>query len=191
MKKYILCIVFICVYLASGAQQKYERESGIRSEEAPDTAVSYIAQLFGPDARVRWYREESLEGIRIEAKTKQVKGTYSVKFDTDGRLLDIELTQKAEEIPSQASGAINAHLAATYDRYKIRKIQVQWTGAPDVLHQLIRGKPTEDAYTVRYEVEHSGRLHGNTKPYETLFDSQGKPIETKEIVPRSMNHLIY
>lgn len=191
MKKYGLCLVFVLIYLFSAAQQKYERETGINSSQAPDTAVSYMEKLFGTDARVRWYREESLQGITVEAKTKLAEGIYSVKFDTTGRLIDIELTQREKEVPYKVMEQIVSHLASAYDRYRIRKIQVQWTGAPETLYQLITGKSVEGRYTVRYEIEHSGRIRRDSKPYESLFDSEGKHIETKEIIPRSINHLIY
>ncbi|MGO1595086.1 MAG: hypothetical protein ACTHZ1_03630 [Sphingobacterium sp.] len=191
MKKIIILFSILLFSSLLFAQQKFEKESRITEDAVPPNAIQYLESLFSDTPKVRWYREESLEGISIEGKTKRDEGRYSIKFSTGGELRDIELTQSFEEIPEDVQEEIEDYFSDNYDRYRIKKVQIQWLGDPDVLRTLINQGDTSQRYETNYEIEFSARKDRKTKPYETLFDHTGEHIETKEIVPRNLSHLLY
>ncbi|MEO6000592.1 MAG: hypothetical protein ABIN89_27335 [Chitinophagaceae bacterium] len=163
----------------------------MRSSEVIAKARTYVENLFPKSKKIKWYWEENLQGVSIEAKINENKKTYSIKFDTLGALHDVELTQKFLELAIDVQQNITNYFQNQYDRYKIRKIQIQWIGDPDVLRSLIKKEETNKKYTTRYEIEFSGRKNKDLESYESLFDDGGKHMETKQIITRNLNHLIY
>jgi|GEM_PF-2925962 len=187
----ILLMLSLFFTVAVQAQQKFERESRLKISEVPENAKLFLESLFSNPTKIRWYKEESLTGITIEAKKKEKEGTYSIKFSLAGELQDTELTQKFNQLPPETQQRITDHLQATYKRAKIKKVQLQWLAPQEIISALIKGKQPAESYTTNYEVEFSGNKDGEVKLYETLFDHAGNPMETKEIVQRNLHHLLY
>lgn len=191
MRKFsTLCCILLFSTLAFG-QQKYEKESRIKKQAVPQEAVNYMDDLFSGDIKVRWYSEENLDGHFYEGKAKSEAGIYSVKFTSEGELQDIELTRDFDQLPGEVQGAIEGFLSEQYDRYRIKKVQVQWIGEAEILQSLIRDEHTSERYTTNYEIVFSAKKNKKTKTYEALFDVQGQQVKTKEIITRNLSHLLY
>ncbi|WP_345230828.1 hypothetical protein [Olivibacter ginsenosidimutans] len=191
MKHCLLLITAILLAHVANAQKKFERETRIKSAKVAEKARTYVESLFPDSKKIKWYLEENLEGVTIEAKLKENRSIYSIEFDTLGTLHDIERTQKFDQLPMEVQGNVTAYLKKRYKSFKIKKIQIQWTGDPDVLHALIRKGDTDNTFTTNYEIVYTGREDKDTASYESLFDRHGKHIETKEIIERNLNHLLY
>jgi len=191
MKHSLLLIIAILLVHVANAQKKFERETSMKSSRVAEKARIYVESLFPDSKKIKWYLEESLEGVMVEAKIKENSSIYSIKFDTLGTLYDIERTQKFDKLPMAVQGNVMAYLKKRYKSFKIKKTQIQWIGDPDVLHSLIKKDDTENNYTTNYEIVYSGRENKDAMSYESLFDHGGNHIETKEIIERNLNHLLY
>lgn len=191
MKNFTALMIGLLICSGVYAQQKFERESRIKENEVPDQAIDFVQNLFEESTRVKWYREENLDGIAIEGKTKRDEGVYSVKFSADGDLYDVELTQDFQDLPEDAQEEIEEYLSENYHRYRIKKVQVQWSGDADQVGAFVRHGKTKEDIETRYEIEFTGRKDRKTVSFEGLFDHEGEHLETKEIVPRNISHLLY
>ena len=191
MKHSLLLIIPILLVQVAAAQKKFERETRIKSSQVTEKARTYVESLFSGSKKIKWYREENLEGVMVEAKIKEKSSTYSIKFDTLGTVYDVELTRKFEELPSAVQSNVMAYLKNRYKSFKIRKVQIRWIGDPDVLRSLIKDGDAGNSYTTNYEIIFSGREDKDSAPYESQFDHNGRHIETKGIIERSLNHLLY
>mgnify|MGYP003578150883 CR=1 FL=1 len=191
LKHGLFLIAALLLAHAADAQKKYERETTIKSSQVHESAKAYVKSLFPSAKRIKWYREESLEGVTMEAKIKQGRTIYSIEFDTLGTLHDIELTRNFAELPSSIQKRIQDYLGNRHRRFRIKKVQVQLIGHPGILGSVIKGKNTKDTYATNYEIEYSGNEGNNPIMYESLFDHAGNHIRTKEIIERNLNHLLY
>lgn len=191
MKKTIALVSCLLFCWVGFAQQKFEKESRIKQEDVPENARAYVESLFSDGPSVKWYREESLNGISVEGKTKQEEGIYSIKFTTEGQLLDVELTRSFDDLPQEIQEEIEDYFSDHFDRYRIKKVQVQWVGDADILRGVIKRKDFDQDFQTNYEIEFSGRKDRKSNPYEALFDQEGDHIETQEIIPRNISHLLY
>lgn len=191
MKHGISLILTILLVQAADAQKKFERERSIKSAQVTESARTYVESLFSDEKKIKWYLEENLEGVMIEAKIKENGTTYSIKFDTAGTVYDVERTQKFEELPPAVQSNVMDYLKSHYKSFKIRKIQIQWVGDPHVLRSLIKKDDAENTYQTNYEIVYIGRENKDTASYESLFDHSGRHIETKTIIERNLNHLLY
>lgn len=82
--------------------QKYEREARISASEMPAPALEHLAEAYPERKRTRHYAEHSRLGqeqkLRLfyESKFKTEGLHYSVKFDSLGRLYDVERLDPGE-----------------------------------------------------------------------------------------------
>lgn len=191
MKHSFLLIIAILLAHLANAQKKFERETRIKSSQVTEKARTYVGSLFSDPKKIKWYLEENMDGIMVEAKIKENSSTYSIKFDTLGTVYDVELTQKFEELPPAVQSNVMAYLKSRYKSFKIRKVQIRWVGDPHALRSLIKKDDAAEKYTTSYEIVYTGREDKDNAPYESLFDDSGRHIETKGIVERNMSHLLY
>jgi len=191
MKHTWLLVVLFFMVDSLYSQDKFEKESRIKSSEVSMKATNYIESIFPESRKIKWYLEENLEGIAVEAKIKENRTVYSIKFDTLGNLQDIEFIQRFDELPSRVQQKIRGYFQGNYDRHKIRKTQIQWIGDANLLRSVLLKETQSQQYEVNYEIVFSGRKDGDTRSYEALFSDTGEHIETKKIIPRNLNHLIY
>ncbi len=190
MKKSIF-ILFLFTLPQSGklsAQVKYERESRMRPQDVPSEARSFLASI-ETDHKIRWYREEKWEGASIEAKFRYAGADYSVEFDTTGMVEDVERTIRWKDLPLPVSRSISDRLDKDCRRYKVVKIQRQYTGMnPEAFS--IRDADNNASLVIRYElVVRCKRDHAGL--YEYLFDRTGELVTVSQIVFRNSSHLEY
>lgn len=186
----LLALVLLLYPTLVPAQQKVEREYSIKVEQVPEKALQFTAKAFG-SKRLKWYAEESQKGRSIEAKIKQDGTIYSIEFDEAGNLQDVEALIKFGSLPKQLRETIMKTLDLEFDRIKIHKVQLQWTGSDKALLALISGEKPADTYTIRYELIIRGTKGRKASDYEVLVDEQGKTISKLRIVHRDHRHLIF
>lgn len=172
------------------AQQKLERESRIKPNDVPEVALGFL-ENGQVTAKTKWYFEENLEGNSIEAKFRQDGHRYSVEFDTLGLIQDIEIEVKELALETAVLSAMTDHLGSTFTNYRIRKIQVQYSGAPEVLNKILASYPEVGVVVTRYEVVVKGRNAEETALYEFTFDEAGEFIKQQQIIFKNANHLEY
>lgn len=186
-----LFFLFSMVPLCLLGQEKYERESRILEEEVPLPAQEFIHALAGKNG-VKWYWEEGLNTFSIEAKFKINEDRYSVEFDTLGKLEDVELLLRSEEvIPADLYDKIREELGLLFSRYRIRKSQIQYTGESEHLLALIGGDTSPGSYTTKFEFVVKGRTEQGVDLYELLFNKEGQLLQLNKIVLKNAHNLEY
>jgi hypothetical protein len=173
----------------AAAQTKYEREYRLRNTEAlPAPAVAFLDTAAD---RIRWYYEENLLGNSIEAKFRLNGRRYSVEFDTLGHLQDIEVETELSDLLAITRETIHAYLQDTYQKYRIRKVQVQYSGRISSLAVFRQFTDPSDAYRTRYELVVKGRNATGWQLYELTFDQTGEHLQTDQIILRNTDNLEY
>lgn len=183
-------LLFIVFQMTANAQQKYERESRMKTDEVPVEALRFI-EAVDMQTRWKWYYEENLKGNSVEAKTKYDGKRYSVEFDASGDIQDVEVETVLEEMDEKVSDKIMEELDSLFVRYKIEKIQVQYTAYRQLLISLLNDKSVVPDLNVQYEIVVKGRTANRPKLYELTFTDAGRLLESSEIIFRSTDHLEY
>jgi hypothetical protein len=167
---------------------KVERESRIDREEVPEKALNFIERL-GDTSNEKWYSEENLDGKAIEVKMKRFGSRYSVKFTTEGNLVDVERDLKWRQIPEEVAEEIIEELEEEFDKLKWEKIQIQFIADPEEMLAYLKKNKEKDEIETYYEIVFQGKKEGSYKLYEFLFDYEGEIVERSRILPRNTDNL--
>lgn len=185
----VVCVIVLSSWKAY-SQQKFEKESGISRKDLPAFAV-HFESIFVHDQKIRWYLEEGFNGSTIEAKYTRNKEKYSVEFDSLGTIQDVEILVKWSDLSTETQGNIEAQFLKDSDKYKLSKIQVQYTGEQIMLQNSALSGECSENCLIRYEVVVRIKKEGVGNSYEYLFDKNGKLIQKMEIVNQSSSNLEY
>ncbi len=185
-------ILFLSLFILSSlvfSQNKFEKESRITIENVPQIAKAFVFKLT-PSKKVKWYLEEGLKTQSIEAKTKYNSKKYSIEFDTSGQLEDVEIEIHYKTLPKSVKDAINKHLKSVFLRYKIQKIQIQYSGTPkNVLTALKNNNLLKDNITTKYELIIKGKTQTSKNLYEFTFNAKGNFEKNSKIILKNTDHL--
>lgn len=175
--------------LVAAAQVKYEQEYRVKPAETPEEAREFIEGAVS-DLKIKWYKEVQLDAVSFEAKFRLNRRKYSVEFDTLGQVEDVEVEWAFSEIPAAAREQVEGELDNAFSRYRVQKVQRQWTGPASVLQGLILGvQPSPEEYVTKYELVVRGKREGMVKLFELLFDEHGRQVQMSEIIPRNTDIL--
>lgn len=174
------------------AQIKYEKEYRLDSDEVPEGALEFVEEL-NFTKKVKWYKEEGYNRESIEAKTKHFSCHYSVEFDLNGQVEDIEIVVDKHDLPLHVIDKMDEYLSSEYEKSRICKIQVQYSGKPESLIQLIANQSFDKLsdITVKYELEIKARKDNKFQKFEYLFNDQGMIINKALIQVKNTDNLEY
>ncbi len=175
------------------AQAKYEREFRIKQADFPQKALTLIKDEIQGVKRLRFYKEIDSTTISFEAKFKKDRLFYSIEFNTEGELQDIEILIQESDIPNDVLEAITAHLKQTYSNFKIRKIQQQY---PLRKGEQLRGLLKEAFQNlllpyINYELIISCKAVSGRREFEYLFNAKGNFLSKRESLPANYDHILY
>ncbi len=191
MKK-LLFTIFILIFFLNlvNAQTKYEKEYRINTEEVPQPALEFVKAL-NFTKKIKWYKEEGLDKISIEAKTKHLSRNYSIEFSKTGVIEDIEIKINTSEIPTNVYQSITQLLSAKYQKVKFSKIQLQLSGDQESMAQSINNQDfeTNELITKRYEIELKAKENGKFQKFEFLFDHNGELLSKAIILLKNSDIL--
>lgn len=190
MHKFIYILLIIAFTFTSNliAQEKFEKESRIKQNDAPLKAQLFIDSL-NITNKVKWYKEEGLKRKSIEAKFKHNKARYSVEFDTLGHVEDIEIEVNWKSLESNLKEAIFLQLKTDCLKHKIIKVQMQYTGSESQLSSILKADSL--SLTIKYELIVRCKRQKEVDLFEYLFNDTGKLISTSKIVFKNSSHLEY
>lgn len=172
------------------AQQKYEREVRIQATEVPADALNFVNN--SPiDSKIKWYREIGLDTNSIEAKTKYNGQHYSIEFSENGVLEDIEVEIKARDLEQTTFDSLKKTIENAYGDFKLEKIQLQYTGNPELLKTVFDTSPVPDAIIIKYELVISSKESGTFKRFELLFNEALELESTTEIITKNNINIEY
>jgi len=173
------------------SQSKYEKEFRIKGESVPSKARSFVDSITF-DSKVKWYKEISLDLITIEAKAKINNERHSIEFSENGIFEDAEVEVKPDKIPESVNSKISGILSQRHKKYKIEKIQIQYTGGRNVVLSFLRGdRNNSEGITINYEVVISTKMDGNYLMLEYLFSETGEYLQSSEIISRRKDTIDY
>lgn len=186
--KTALRIILILFTVSINAQDKSEKEQRVHIKQVPGLAVEWFNDAYEKKRKTRWYFEETSGQQSYEAKLKWKGHMHSVEFDTSGVIQDIEIGVEWHELPVLVQENITLHLDSAFQKYRVQKIQEQWTGTPDDLEDLI-DEGERDDLTIRYELEYYGKNESADELWEGLFDTDGFLLQERVVKLRPTDNL--
>lgn len=194
MKKFNLVVILFFLYCGILiAQNKYEREYRIRKSQFPEKALNYISEKLVDARRIRFYKETDSTKISYEAKFKKDRLWYSVEFNDNGALEDIEILIKPVDIPNESFLKIKAHLNDYFTKHRIRRLQQQYP----ITNEQSAEETIKNAFqnlmlpSINYELIVSGKKEKTFEQFEILFDAQGNFKSIRKSLPPNYDHVLY
>jgi hypothetical protein len=173
------------------AQDKYERETNVKPAEVPDAARNWLRDAFEAVKSPKWYKEIYESGYSYEAKFKWRGQYYSVEFDPEGKLQDVEIEIDFADLPLRVRQNITGYMSATYRRFDISRLQIQYSGAPGDLEDFF-DEGERNAVTIRYEIEYTATASDAPTHYrEGLFDDTGNFLKSRRVILPPTENLIF
>ena len=183
----VFLLFFVLTFSDSFGQDKLEREFRIKEKDVPQPALNFITAC-SFTKKIKWYKEVGLTSTSVEAKTKSNAKKYSIEFDSLGQIEDIEINIKWKELPPATQKNIKSQLHAAYQKYKIRKIQIQYTGEEADLIDAVKNKPS-DQIEINYEIVLKAKTNNEYQLLEYLFSEDGAILSKLNIILNNTDNL--
>lgn len=187
----ILMSLLSCSFLL--AQVKNEREFRIKKSQFPEKAQLFIQKELTTAKKIRFYKEIDGAKKSYEAKFKKDRLFYSIEFDENGLLEDIEIIIKKIDIPEDSYFAITSYLDKEFKKYKIRKIQQQYSvkafGAEKNTMKMAFQNLLDPK--INYELIISGKKEKEFLDFEIQFAADGSFIQLRKSLPANYDHVLY
>jgi hypothetical protein len=103
---------------------------------------------------------------------------------------NIEVLIKEKELDPEVYQNLIDDLNRNFNKFSISKLQIQYTGEPDDLEDLIDEDEFENI-TIHYEIEFYGKSDTDDELWEGLFDSKGKLLEKRIVKLKATDNLDY
>lgn len=193
MKHLLLLVIYILPIFAFSQDKKMEKEDRIPLEEMPATASSFLKENLPENIRkLRYYYETDGEHTSYEAKFKYARKNFSVEFDIEGRMEDVEVTAEKNELNKAIYKNIETHLEKNHERYRIEKIQAQYLSKnANDKNTLNRSLNFHEFQPDNYELIVATKDEGELEKFEMLFDSTGMFVEKRKIIMNSYDYLLF
>ena len=170
------------------AQIKYEKEERIQKEELAVAVVQLLPLMEANAKRIRYYREFDGQSMSYEVKFKKYGTHFSVEFDKEGILEDIEVLMSKAGLPTAVLETVKNH----FQRVKLTRIQKQF------VHQQIENAELtlqavfeNQLIPTAYELEVSGKTQDGYRQFELLIDPAGKLLKKSTILTKDYEHVVY
>ena len=184
-------LCFSCLYFNFAfTQVKYEKEYRINNNKIPENIKSYLNTINFKN-KIKWYKDEALNKYTYEAKTRHNNLNFSIEFDSLGIIEDVEFEIEWKNIPKLAKKNIEIYLDRTYQKKKIIKVQIQFTGKPENLINVIKDIKLKNRLTRKYEIVLKGKENKKFQMMEYLFSNEGKFEDKAIIIMKNTDNLEY
>lgn len=171
------------IQLAHAQRLKVEREYRTFPDLVPKDAREWMEEAYGQVKKVKWYyKEDQNDDESYEARFKLNRLKYSVAFDEDGDVEDIEIARSWKKLPAEIKNRLQTTFDS-FDRFRLKTIEEQWTAKDedDLKDAARNGSPGD--IRLRYEVEFRARIDGIEARWEGLFDLDGSLLSKRIIYP--------
>ena len=189
----ILFIVVFSFCIHGAAQATYEREHRIKKNQFPEKAHDLLANEITKVKRLRFYRETDSTKTGFKAKFKKDRLRYSMGFNSDGILEDVEILINEIDVPNDTFTSVESYLNQSYTKYQIRKILQQY---PVKKTEEIK-KTLQEAFqnlllpSVNYKLIVMCKTDDGSVDFEFLFDSDGNFKKKRALLPPNYDHVLY
>ncbi len=193
MKTIFLICSLLLFGLHSWSQTKNEHEERVTLEVLPEAAIAVINELPKRCKRLRFYKETDGEKQSFEAKFKYKRQHYSLEFNTEGLIEDIEVIIELKEIEDAKKSKITNYFEEHFDKFQYIKIQKQYvyyqSAKPVTFLNDVLSKQSEAE--VNYELVAEIKLDSKHEVREFLFGKTGKFKSFRTLNPESYEHILY
>lgn len=189
---FVLCACYLTGCSGSGkALYKNEQERPASPDDLPTDVIDLIEDIEFDVQEIRYFNQIRDGEEAYEVKITYNDRLYSLEFDHDGELEDIELLIDEEELPDGCRECIYKYLDQRFDRYKLTRIQLQFlpgdTDEDEFIEEILSG--SRDDYEPRVEIEAEGQNSSELGFFELLFDSDGQLVSSRKILKRSLDNI--
>ncbi len=194
MMKFKIISVFLFVFsISCFSQTKNEKESRIRLDAFPEASKLVITPILSKVKRIRYYRETDGNRSSFESKFKYHKYWYSIEFDNNGILEDIEVTVKEKQLDTSIRLKLNAYLKRRFKTYNYLKIQEQYVSPKtfDDINYLTHILEHRNTIPSNYEIVVAVETHDNWEIREMTFNYLGKFLNERTIKQDSYEYIMY
>jgi len=172
-------------------QDKLEQEVRVRAQQVPLEARKWLKDAFESVRKPKWYKEFSELDYSFEAKFKLKGRFHSVEFDSLGNVLDVEIEIEWESLSEEVKANLTLHFEGTLRRFKLEKIQIQYSGLPGDLEDFFDEEET-DGVLIQFEIEYQAEDQSEViRIWEGTFSSDGKFLTHRRIIVRELFNLSF
>ncbi|WGK65658.1 hypothetical protein [Croceiramulus getboli] len=169
----------------STAQVKIEQEFRMDPKEVPAKAITYL-ELMQAGHKVKWYKEQGADRSTIEGKFKKEGRKFSVEFDEQGQLEDVEVEIRWRQVPEALRKVIGTQLGQQFKRFRVKRVQEHY---PQDAGRILDWHLKQQPFPPYFEIELKGVNDEGSKLYEFLFDPDGKEVRQSIILLRNTDNL--
>lgn len=191
----LLILLFCSAFTFS---QKREREERISEDHVPAGAIEWSRQIQLKTKRQRWYHQRDGDEESYEYKFIHQRRRYSIEFELNGKVMDIEIFQKKNDLHQDRLKKIKSTLYEQFDKIKIIKVQRQYTADDEeellkLLNdkRLIEVREIPSSVAMKFEIEFEGKNADGWKMYEGLLTNEAVLQSLRPIELRSAENLNY
>lgn len=190
---FTLNLLIIHIPWSVAQDEKREAEHSIKKNEVPDEILDSVSPFLKKSSRIRYYFQTDGEDQSYEIKARKQGRDYSVEFQKNGKLIDIEMLVDFAEIPDDSRNNITEYLQEKYDKYVFTRIQQQYYPQEKDAEEAMEDFMEEDfeEFDIRYELEVDTRHNNKLDSYELLFDTKGKFMKERKIIRRAGDNIFY
>tara|TARA_B100001146_G_C16176791_1_gene432730 strand:- start:583 stop:1176 length:594 start_codon:yes stop_codon:yes gene_type:complete len=190
--KTILTALLIFITTWGFTQHKYEWEHRIRKAQFPDEALQLISEKLQDAKRVKFYKETDSTKVSYEAKFKKDRLHYSIEFDENGVLEDVEILIKPVDIPDDSYTKMTKYLGNSFKKYRIRRMQQHYSVGKEGVEKTLRNAFQNLMLpSIKYELIVAGRKDDGYEQFEILFDAEGNVEKIRKSLPPNYDHVLY
>jgi len=189
---FLSTLLFISFSLVSAQDIKDENEKSINREDMPTSSLAEINRFWNKEKKVDFYRQNNGEMISYEAKLEWNGHQYSIEFDSEGSLVNVEQLIDFKDIPDASQNTITEELSKQYTRFRFTRIQRQYSAEEaDDRDEILEDVIDEDYedLIIRFEIVVDAQNKAVMGSFEWLFDEQGNMIQKRRIVRRSLDNI--
>lgn len=195
MIKYKFILVFMCFCLTtySIGQNKNEKESKVSKTDFPLKAQQTLSLIPDNAKRIKYYQETDGSKMSFESKFKLKNLWFSVEFDQEGNLEDIEVKVRKHQLSKTVRDQIHQYLNGHCDKFDIVKIQEQYVQdglSSDMafLKSTISNRKTTGS---NYELIVAIKNNKKWTLKEMTFDIQGSFLNSRDLQADSYEYIMY
>lgn len=193
MEKVFLICSILLFGLHSWSQTKNEQEVRVKLDVFPDPAINVVSELPKRCKRIRFYKETDGEKQSFEAKFKYKRQHYSLEFNTEGVIEDIEVIIEPKEIEDDVKSKIEDYFEEHFDKFQYVKIQKQYvyykTLKPITFVNEVLSKHSKAE--INFEIIAEVKSDSKRNVGEFLFGRHGYFRSFRALNPESYEHILY
>jgi len=187
----LLLIIFFLSSISVLGQDKLEQEVRVKAQQVPLEARKWLKDAFESVRKPKWYKEFSELDYSFEAKFKLKGRFHSVEFDSLGNVLDVEIEIEWESLSEEVKANLTLYFEETLRRFKLEKIQIQYSGLPGDLEDFFDEEET-DGVLIQFEIEYQAEDQSEViRIWEGTFSSDGKFLTHRRIIVRELFNLSF